>query len=309
MRRALCLVGVAALLCSTPASAISTNEILSAYGKGDFAITESIKKPVVPTPEELEAVQNAIREAETSAVYNAIVESYSTKHLDKEIKTIMADAEQLAEEVSDGIDLPLEELLAKEASYNELTKKMNTYITANAFESPGTADAPEVDLDALREKEASMLQAIAASEAPEEEQPSAPSIGDVSFYPLLGMYKKVNSNFGYRSDPVGQKGWSLHSGIDLKAATGTKVGAWFNGTVVKAGWDRNSGYYVWLDHGSGIRSFYCHLSKILVNSKQSVKQGDVIALSGGTGARCTGPHLHLGLKINGSWVDPWVLLQ
>ena len=62
-----------------------------------------------------------------------------------------------------------------------------------------------------------------------------------------------------------------------------------------------------IDHGQGIISMMCHLSKIMVEKGQTVKQGEVIGLVGQTG-RATGPHLHWGLSINNARVDPLLVL-
>jgi murein DD-endopeptidase MepM/ murein hydrolase activator NlpD len=63
-----------------------------------------------------------------------------------------------------------------------------------------------------------------------------------------------------------------------------------------------------VDHGKGVFSNYAHLSKIQVTAGQHVSRGDQIGLSGATG-RVSGPHLHWGVKINGTYVDPLQFLR
>ena len=75
------------------------------------------------------------------------------------------------------------------------------------------------------------------------------------------------------------------------------------GTVVSAGWSNGYGYCITIRHPDGKQTRYAHLSKILVSSGKSVKQGDKIALSGNTG-RSTGPHIHFEILVNGSQVNP-----
>ena len=103
---------------------------------------------------------------------------------------------------------------------------------------------------------------------------------------------------------------SYHGGVDFPVATGTPVGASADGVVVisKAlknsdGSYRSYGEYVVIDHGSGIRTYYCHLSQRLVSEGQTVKQGQVIGKSGSTG-NSTGPHLHFEVRVNNTRVDP-----
>lgn len=100
-------------------------------------------------------------------------------------------------------------------------------------------------------------------------------------------------------------GVSIHRGTDLKTAIGAPVYAINSGNVLLA--DYNfllEGNLVILDHGSGIFSYYLHLSRVDVRDGQFVKKGDVIALSGDTGLGVRYPHLHFAVKIHGISIDP-----
>ncbi len=113
---------------------------------------------------------------------------------------------------------------------------------------------------------------------------------------------RLSSGFGRRSAPT--KGASTyHKGVDWAVPTGTSVYASCGGTVAKAGWGSGYGYVVYINHEDGRQTRYAHLSKVLVKSGQSVRQGDRIALSGNTGIS-SGPHLHFEILINGSQVNP-----
>lgn len=82
-----------------------------------------------------------------------------------------------------------------------------------------------------------------------------------------------------------------HYGVDVAVPTGTEVRAPADGTVVLANPDMYfTGGTLIVDHGYGLQSAFLHLSKLLVQDGQRVRQGEVIALSGMTG-RATGPHL------------------
>lgn len=113
---------------------------------------------------------------------------------------------------------------------------------------------------------------------------------------------RTSSPFGRRSAP--KKGASTyHRGIDWATPVGTAVVASSSGTVARAGWGSGYGYVVYINHADGRQTRYGHLSKVLVKTGQSVKQGDKIALSGNTG-RSTGPHLHFEILIGGAQVNP-----
>jgi murein DD-endopeptidase MepM/ murein hydrolase activator NlpD len=100
---------------------------------------------------------------------------------------------------------------------------------------------------------------------------------------------------------------STHSGVDIAAPYGSPVRASNSGRVVLARELYFSGKTVIIDHGLGLFTFYCHFSRLKVSRGDAVKKGAVIALAGSTG-RSTGPHLHWGVRLLGSRVDPAALL-
>ena len=101
---------------------------------------------------------------------------------------------------------------------------------------------------------------------------------------------------------------SPHTGVDVKGHKGDKVIAPNNATVALIDKQFFAGKALVLDHGQGIYTMFFHLSKVLVKRGQRVKKGDVIALVGTTG-RATGPHLHWGVRVQGSRVDPLELVR
>jgi murein DD-endopeptidase MepM/ murein hydrolase activator NlpD len=116
----------------------------------------------------------------------------------------------------------------------------------------------------------------------------------------------VTSDFGERFHPILQRE-TLHAGIDLRANFEI-VNAIANGIIVKEDYDTRSGNYIVIQHGNGIESIYCHLSKFLCRPGDLIFAGDRIAVSGATGA-ATAPHLHFAIKENGKFIDPIPLLR
>jgi murein DD-endopeptidase MepM/ murein hydrolase activator NlpD len=96
-----------------------------------------------------------------------------------------------------------------------------------------------------------------------------------------------------------------HNGVDYRAPTGAEVVAISAGRVVGATYDNANGRMVRLRHAQGFESYYLHLSAFGpgIRAGVQVEQGRLIGRVGSTGL-ATGPHLHYGLKKNGSWVNP-----
>jgi len=114
--------------------------------------------------------------------------------------------------------------------------------------------------------------------------------------------KTISSEYGNRLHPILNVN-KFHNGIDIAAATGSSILAAYKGTVVGAGYNSSMGNYVMIDHGDGLYTIYMHASALYVSTGQNVSKGDTIAAVGSTG-RSTGPHLHFGVRLNGSYVNP-----
>lgn len=128
------------------------------------------------------------------------------------------------------------------------------------------------------------------------------SLGDISFTWPCPASGRITSGFGSRKSPT--KGASSnHQGIDISAPTGTSIVAAAAGEVVIATYSSSAGNYVMISHGGGVYTVYMHASSLLVSQGQSVKKGQTIAKVGSTGYS-TGSHLHFGVRVNGSYVNP-----
>lgn len=129
--------------------------------------------------------------------------------------------------------------------------------------------------------------------------------GDLSQPPVeLGP---ISSAFGWRRDPLTGQG-RFHKGVDVKAAYGQAVPSVAGGTVVSAGSQGGYGLTVVVEHDSGIRTRYAHLSELAVRQGDVVARGQDLGRVGSTG-RSTGPHLHFEVLEEGRPVNPATALR
>ncbi|MBX9726378.1 MAG: M23 family metallopeptidase [Rickettsiales bacterium] len=124
--------------------------------------------------------------------------------------------------------------------------------------------------------------------------------------PMAADYRKT-SGFGTRVDPF-RGALSFHAGVDLGAASGTKIIATNDGRIDFAGWKTAYGNVIDVKHEYGFTTRYGHLSKILVRPGQVVKKGQVIGVQGSTG-RSTGEHLHYEVRYNDRAINPTNFLK
>jgi len=118
--------------------------------------------------------------------------------------------------------------------------------------------------------------------------------------PIAGA--ELTSSFGNRIDPFAHT-HAFHAGLDFAARVGTPIAAAAGGIVSFAGFKRDFGWVVEIDHGNGLTTRYAHASELLVRPGEVVVHGDRIAMVGSSG-RSTGPHLHFEVLRAGDHVDP-----
>lgn len=129
--------------------------------------------------------------------------------------------------------------------------------------------------------------------------------GDLFSRPLYG---DIISYYGRRRDPINPDQTEFHSGIDIRGVTGSPVRSAMAGRVSSVGYDNIYGNYVIINHHSGYRTLYGHLSVIRTRAGANVAQGERIGDVGSTG-QVTEPQLHFTVYKNGVLVNPLNLMR
>lgn len=128
--------------------------------------------------------------------------------------------------------------------------------------------------------------------------------GDLFIWPVSG---RITSYYGYRRSPFTGKR-QFHNGIDIKANMGVPIRAAMSGRVTSTGYDNVFGNYVIINHHSGYRTLYGHMSVIRTRAGAYVGTGERIGDIGSTG-QSTGPHVHFTVYKNNSTVNPRTLMR
>ncbi len=152
--------------------------------------------------------------------------------------------------------------------------------------------------------------ADAAPEILPSDEPGTPSTRNLG----TGLSPEIPTSWplataGFVTQVLEESADRTHPGVDIAVAQHSYIRASGAGVVREAGSDSIYGLYVLIDHGnSGYRSMYGHASRLFVLPGDTVRQNQVIALSGNTG-RSSAPHLHFEILQDGSPIDPFTLVQ
>lgn len=198
--------------------------------------------------------------------------------------------EEDVQESKDAIDIMIEGKRAQVENYENSIDKQEKYIAQiNA------------DIAALDNQIAALEAEFARKQQEMTEQGQPPQVyytGGTFQWPVSSG-GTVTSEFGPRS----MFGRNFHYGLDIACSEGTPILACEAGVVIGAGYSSSMGNYVVISHGNNVTTTYMHNSAIAVSVGQEVARAQVIAYAGSTGDS-TGPHCHLGVRVNGSYVNP-----
>lgn len=243
--------------------------------------------------------------------------------------------EARADLIVQGSGLGISEMLERQLGRERYNRPAQFKMDAQAAPSQASASNAYVNQAASRSSSANNAAVIAGTvENTAEEVLKHDQVVQASHTPLMARYNElknsrvamdgepepvvassmlwpvdsdISSQFGMRFHPI-LKTDRFHSGMDIKAPSGTPIQAAAEGTVVFAGNRGLLGKAVIIEHDDGRQTVYGHCSRLMVKAGQEVKQGDIIGKVGSTG-RTTGPHLHFEVRDEtGKATDPMLSL-
>ncbi len=207
------------------------------------------------------------------------------------LETVRADVQKQQDEMKGLIDEKKEEISEYETDIANKEKAIKEYEDMIA-EQDGIIGALEAAVASAKKKQQQM--GVSNNSA---------SYGGGTFCWPAPSYTRISDDYGWRTHPtLGVQ--QFHNGVDMASPSGSPILAAADGVVVAASYNATMGNYVMIDHGGGLFTIYMHASALFVSSGNVVSAGDEIAAVGSTG-RSTGPHLHFGVRLNGSYVSPW----
>jgi len=179
-------------------------------------------------------------------------------------------------------------------SYGEVTQEMTLDITPKTFRSV-TADVSPTIVSQTRTE--STINAFNEAMAPIVAQTASEPLWEGTFldYKVADGYT-LNCGFGLKRTISATGATYRHQGVDYVANPGKNAYAVNSGTVVYVGYLDLPGYMVVVDHGLGLKSWYCHLGSTAVNVGDVVQKGDIVGYVGATGFTARAA-LHLGLSV------------
>lgn len=290
-------------------SADSTEDLLNVYGLtlGKPADTRYVEGSI----EELETLLDELTESielqqKLNDEYNIAMEQYIEKR-EKLIDDMLDDVsiyqknnQKIASDINDTLlDSSIEDLLKYDAMYKTNTVYINNLLSSmNDYKLDYTYRYVSFDLTDIEQKLQQQKKLYV------ESLDDSFKLGEVKTIDwIMNNDRYITSKYGYRIDPIDPSVVKFHAGTDYRASVGTEVYSLFHGEVIDCGWSGTIGYYVTVQSGENVKFLICHLSEILVEKGQIVNQYDILAKTGATGSRCTGPHLHLALYLNGVTYD------
>lgn len=254
------------------------------------------------------------------AEYIEKISAYDKQLLERhqQIKAEIAEKEKKLEEQAQKLQILQEELSYEQSTVQALAADKNKELEKyNADIKDASAEAEkytkeiakqEEVIESLLEQERKRIEAEERRKQEEAKQNPGNTGSDYvvdnsgDFRWPLNVSGRISSYFGPRSAPT-EGASTYHNGIDIAAPSGTQIVAAASGKVVTATYSSSAGNYIMIYHGNSTYTVYMHCSSLDVSVNDEVEKGQAIGKVGSTGVS-TGAHLHFGVSVNGSYVNP-----
>lgn len=239
--------------------------------------------------------------------YQTLLASY-----DKNIYELESELEIAGQLVNNAGNESVNEILKRDSQYRTLLSELNSKLDdrSKLVDQLSVTYNDDAGVETDRQKLSAVKEEIKRKEDNLKSAVTYSELGQVgrNKFPLNSK-TRITSAFGWRLDPLNKESMQLHKGLDLSAELSTEVVAQFNGVVEKTYNTELGGNTLIINHGNGVRTVYAHLNSFLVKEGDIVKQYQKVALSGNTGSRTTGHHLHFGIYIGNQAMDPALLFK
>ena len=245
------------------------------------------KQELAARKEELESTRAELNASQTELDARQL----ESEELLQELLSRGEEYQALLESGKDEMNALLEEIARQEAAYNEAKQAEYEQWLATS-KPPETTEPEETKPEETKPEQ---------PEDPPEDDPQDTPSSEGWVIPCSYVYVSSPFSTGRQHPILGYV--RPHNGIDLAAYQGNPVYATKSGTVTTASVGDEPGNYVVINHHDGFSSVYMHMSYYVVSAGEQVRAGQVIGYVGSTGLS-EGPHLHFGIMLNGTYVNP-----
>ncbi len=273
---------------------------IAAYDRQKLSEFEATRQMVTNIELQLQAEKTQLvdMQASASAKQQSVATLLAQKNQElSSYTTRLRDAQSTADQQQNEINGLYEDIRAQESTIEAMEKEIKRKEAAARKKAEEEAKKKEEEARKKAEEEGKDPDSV---EKVEPEYTSRSMSGGFT-WPVPSS-STISSAFGSRESPT-EGASTNHKGIDIAASSGSKVVAAASGEVVIATYSASAGNYVMINHGDGVYTVYMHMASLNVSEGQEVSQGTSIGTVGSTGYS-TGPHLHFGVRKNGSYVNP-----
>lgn len=259
-----------------------------------------------PSYLELLLTADSVSDFLNRSTYTAEVSRYDRAMLDQYIeqKEKIADTKERLEAEEEELNLMADAAREQKETVDALIQTKTAQIQSYQSEIDSQSNEAAEFKEDLEEQERllNQLEAQIAAAALANAREGDGDGGASGFIWPCPSSRRITSGFGMREQPMPGASTN-HNGIDIGAPTGSAIIASASGRVTTSRYSNSAGNFIVISHGNGVSTVYMHCSALYVSEGEMVTQGQTIGAVGSTGFS-TGPHLHFGVMVNGSYVNP-----